>query len=126
MKLWHRWQVVAKRALSTGRKRKPAKKTKSRKATRTTHAERLDRLEEWMELLFRASLRGRLLPADRRAIKKVLEERKKENKKKIKDKKEPRCPACRNILADPKVDKCPWCSVLLSEFRKMARKRRRS
>jgi hypothetical protein len=117
--------VVAKRALSGGRKQGSRKKARSRKVAKATLAERIGRLEGWMELLFRASLRGRLLPADRREIKKALGERKQENKK-IEEKKEPRCPACRNILPDPKAVKCPWCSVLLAEVRKMVRKRKKS
>ncbi|HUU02366.1 MAG TPA: hypothetical protein VM425_13060 [Myxococcota bacterium] len=78
-----------------------------------------DRLEEMVLLLLKASLRGRLLVADRRAIKKFLgqiDTAKKTASPAANDK--PRCPVCRSVLENPRAKRCPYCSVLLGASRK--------
>jgi len=77
-----------------------------------------DRLEEMVLLLLKASLRGRLLVADRKAIKKFLgqfDSGKKSAPAAANDK--PRCPACRSVLENPRAKRCPYCSVLLGAAR---------
>jgi len=95
-----------------------------RKKSETT-AERLEGLERMMDLLLQASLRGRLLPSDRRGIKAYLAARKKTEAVKPEKKKGPRCPVCRSLLPKPDLRRCPWCSVLLiAPARKSRRKKK--
>jgi hypothetical protein len=95
-----------------------------RKKTPTT-AERLERMERMVDLLLQASLRGRLLPSERRGIKAHLAARKKAEAAKPEKKKGPRCPVCRSPLTNPDVRRCPWCSVLLiTQARKSRRKKK--
>ena len=88
--------------------------------------QRLVRLEKLMELLLQASLRGRLLPNERRAIKRHLEQRRVERRKLhvlSQASEGPRCPACRLTIPDEKEERCPHCSVLLAVARKSRRGR---
>lgn len=103
--MWH-LPTVASKASKAGRK--PGKREKTPSLT-----ERLAELEQLMDLLLQASLRGRLLPSERRGIKSYLAARKKVEAKKTEKKKGLRCPVCRSPLAKPDVRRCPWCSVLL-------------
>lgn len=89
-----------------------ASKTGKRKKSPTA-AERLAGMEQMLDLLLQASLRGRLLPSERRGIKAYLAAKKKVEAVKPEKKKGPRCPVCRSPLANPDVRRCPWCSVLL-------------
>jgi len=66
-------------------------------------------------MLLQASLRGRLLPSERKPIKEFLQSRKKNRQAQSKKKAANRCPACRSELASKRVKRCPWCSVLLSQ-----------
>ena len=100
-----------------------SKKVKRKKSE--TAAERLEGLERMMDLVLQASLRGRLLPSERREIKAYLAARKKTEAVKPEKKKGPRCPVCRSPLANPDVRRCPWCSVLLiAPARKGRRKKK--
>ena len=88
-------------------------------------AERLAGLEQMVDLLLKASLRGRLLPSERRGIKAYLVARKKIAAAKPEKKKGPRCPVCRSPLSSPDLRRCPWCSVLLTtQVRKSRRKKK--
>ena len=82
---------------------------------------RVGELESIVGLLLSASLRGRLLPADRKKIKAYLDD-KAENKKQSRIKGSasdgPICPACRLPIPDENVERCPNCSVLLDVVRK--------
>ena len=114
------WQLstVASRTGKAGRK--PAKRKKSSPAT-----ERLAGVEQMLDLLLQASLRGRLLPSERRGIKAYLAAKKKVQAVKPEKKKGPRCPVCRSPLANPDIRRCPWCSVLLiTQGRKSSRKKK--
>jgi hypothetical protein len=101
------WQLssVALRAGKTGSRPKKRKKAPSL-------AERLEEMEQLMDLVLRASLRGHLLPSERRGIKSYLAAKKPEVVVKPR-KTQPRCPVCRSPLTNPDVHRCPWCSVLL-------------
>lgn len=100
-----------------------SKKVKRKKSE--TGAERLEGLERMMDLLLQASLRGRLLPSERRHIKAYLTARKKTEAVKPEKEEGPRCPVCRSPLANPDVRRCPWCSVLLiAPARKSRRKKK--
>jgi DNA-directed RNA polymerase subunit RPC12/RpoP len=101
-----------------------ASKTGKRKKAPTA-AERLVGMEQMLDLLLQASLRGRLLPSERRGIKAYLAAKKKVEAVKPEKKKGPRCPVCRSPLANPDVRRCPWCSVLLiTKGRKSRRKKK--
>jgi hypothetical protein len=101
-----------------------ASKKGTRKKSPTT-AERLEGAEQMVDLLLQASLRGRLLPSERRVIKAYLAARKKTEPVKPEKKKGPRCPVCRSPLSNPDVRRCPWCSVLLvTQARKSRRKKK--
>lgn len=115
---------VGSRSAGAGRtpaegKRKGTRRGKAGGADR----DRLARLEELLDVVLRASLRGRLLPAERRMIKKHLDARKDERKQEQATSTPARCPACRSVLPDPKPARCPWCSVLLNAGRKTGKKR---
>jgi len=78
-----------------------------------------------LDLLLQASLRGRLLPSERRGIKAYLAAKKKVAAVKPEKKQGPRCPVCRSPLINPDVRRCPWCSVLLNpKVRKSRRKKK--
>lgn len=113
------WQLssVASRAGKAGRKPGRSKQPPSL-------AERLGEMEQLMELVLQASLRGRLLPSERRRIKSYLEAKKRV--KEVKPKKTgPRCPVCRSPLPSLDIRRCPWCSVLLdARPRKGGRKKK--
>lgn len=102
------WQLssMASRSSKAGRKPGNPKKTPSL-------AERLADLERLMDLVLQASLRGRLLPSERRGIKSYLAARKKVEAVVKPEKTVLRCPVCRSPLTNPGVRRCPWCSVLL-------------
>jgi hypothetical protein len=95
------WQLSTVATKANKRKKSP------------TAAERLAGMEQMLDMLLKASLRGRLLPSERRVIKAYLEAKKKVEAVKPEKKKGPRCPVCRSPLANPDVRRCPWCSVLL-------------
>ena len=98
---------------------------KSKPGKPPTTSERLADLEQMVDLLLQASLRGRLLPSDRRKIKANLVARKKIAAAKPEKKKGPRCPVCRSPLSSPDLRRCPWCSVLLTtQARKSRRKKK--
>jgi uncharacterized protein with PIN domain len=85
-----------------------------------------ERIEEMLVLLLKASLRGRLLLSDRKAIKKFLgqvDTLKKKAPSKTEDK--PRCPACRSVLENPRAKRCPYCSVLLGAGLKRQKSKRK-
>lgn len=109
-------------------KRKPeaSKTAKAKKGSGEDSARRIARLEKLVDLMLQASLRGRLLPNDRRTIKRYLEQRKaetrQEQKKKLRSE-GPRCPACRLNIPDEKAERCPHCSVLLAVARNARRAR---
>lgn len=112
-------------------KRKPAKKSKP-SARRSKSADgpgvdkRIGQLEKLVDLLLQAVTRGRLLPNERRTIKRHLEQRRVEKKQARDQKREregPRCPACRLLIPDEKAEKCPHCSVLLAVARRSRRER---
>jgi hypothetical protein len=113
------WQLsnVASRSSKAGRKPGGSKQAPSL-------TERLGALEQLMDLVLQASLRGRLLPSERRRIKSYLAARKKIET--VKPRKiGPRCPVCRSPLTSPDVKRCPWCSVLLdTRSRKIGRKKK--
>ncbi len=78
--------------------------------------ERVDDLERMVVLLLAASLRGRLLPADRKMIKGFLKrkaEKKRRTRSETPAQKGPTCPVCRLPIPDKKLERCPNCSVLL-------------
>jgi hypothetical protein len=102
------WQLSSVASKTSKAGRKPGKRKKTPSLT-----ERLVGLEQLMDLLLQASLRGRLLPSERRVIKSYLVARKKVEAKKTEEKKGPRCPVCRSPLVKADVRRCPWCSVLL-------------
>jgi hypothetical protein len=90
---------------------------------------RLSEMEKMLDLLLRASLRGRLLPADRKLIKDYLQSKKTQEKTKEKSReKNPSCPVCRGPLPNPTPDRCPLCSVLLpaSKSKKKVPKKKKS
>jgi hypothetical protein len=79
----------------------------------------MEKLEKLLALLLQATLRGRLLPEDRRLFKRHLKGRKDElrQKQKAVQKTEgPRCPACRLRIESSSLDRCPHCSVLFEVF----------
>ena len=83
--------------------------------------QRLARLEKLLDLVLQASLRGRLLPSERRVLKRHLEQSKREqrvDRKAARKAEGPRCPACRLPIPDEKAERCPHCSVLLDVARK--------
>ncbi len=97
-------------------KRSTDKRKQSRRRSDAELWARLERAEGMLDLVLRASLRGRLLPADRRVIKRYLEARHEElaaAKRKRKKMEGPRCPACAAPLANPAAERCPHCLVLL-------------
>ncbi|MBW1872328.1 MAG: hypothetical protein JRJ19_09695 [Deltaproteobacteria bacterium] len=102
------------------------KKKASPKKAPATQARRIERLESLVELLLKVSLRGHLLPSERRVVKKAIQEQKKVKIQEPLTKKEPRCPACRSLLDNPRLERCPYCSVLLGELRRLSKKRKRS
>jgi hypothetical protein len=108
------------------RKPKVTKSAKAKKGPAEDPARRIARLEKLVDLMLQASLRGRLLPNERRTIKRYLEQRKaetrQEKKKKLRSE-GPRCPACRLSIPDEKAERCPHCSVLLAVARKARRAR---
>jgi RNase P subunit RPR2 len=129
--LWHRFLVTPKSVRKTGRKagskqKAGAKKKASSKKAPASLAKRIEYLESMLNLLLKASLRGHLLPSERRIVKKAIEKQKKVKIKEPLKKKEPRCPACRSLLENPRVERCPYCSVLLGELRRLSKKRKRS
>ncbi len=82
---------------------------------------RVEKLEGVIELLLAASLRGRLLPADRKMIKRYLESKAEEKKQSGADDSAepgPTCPVCRLPIPNENMERCPNCSVLLDVVRK--------
>lgn len=111
-------------------KRKPAKTKQrdDRPAARTRQAleKQVARLEKLLDLVLQASLRGRLLPNERRTIKRHLDKRRVEDKaarERHRKQEGPRCPACRLPIPDEKAEKCPHCSVLLAVARRSSRRK---
>lgn len=82
--------------------------------------ERIGALEKMVDLLLAASLRGRLLPADRKVIKDYLED--KAQDRRLRAKKQsysgPVCPVCRLPIKDEDAERCPNCSALLVDIKK--------
>ncbi len=76
-------------------------------------------LEEMVILLLQASLRGHLMPSERRLIKRFLGAQKRETVEE--NKKEIRCPACRSVLQSARATRCRLCGVLLSEWERTAK-----
>lgn len=98
--------------------RKRSRKSGAKKAA-SSRAAGKQPIEEMVVLLLKASLRGRLLPADRRAIKKFLGQVAAERKQaRPAESERPRCPACRSVLENPRAKRCPYCSVLLGAARR--------
>jgi rubrerythrin len=88
--------------------------------------QRLARLESMLDLVLQASLRGRLLPSERRLIQRHLEEHKQAQRAKraqVRKAEGPRCPACRLPIPDENAEHCPHCSVLLDVARRSRRGR---
>jgi len=83
--------------------------------------DRLGQLEQLVDVLLAVALRGRLLPAERRLVKRHLERRKaeqRESRRRRVEREGPRCPACRLVIPDPAAERCPHCSVLLAVARR--------
>ncbi len=108
------------------RKNKRKKKSAVRKGAADLAERRIARLEKLVDLMLQASLRGRLLPNERRVIKRHLRQRnmeQREEKERKSEEEGPRCPACRLPIEDEQTERCPHCSVLLAVARGSARKR---
>ena len=84
-------------------------------------AERVARLEEMVNLLLAAALRGRVMPGDRQRIKKHLAVDRKERRVPTPIETGERCPACSSPLPDPHAARCPYCSILLGVARQTRR-----
>ena len=100
----------------TTKKRSTDERKTSRRKSDTDLKKRLDRAEEMIDLVLSASLRGRLLTADRRVVQRSLDARHEEvaaAKKKRKKMAGPRCPACMGPLANPAAERCPHCLIIL-------------
>ncbi|MBN2494811.1 MAG: hypothetical protein JXR96_09495 [Deltaproteobacteria bacterium] len=100
----------------SGAKRERRTRKKEAKSSKPDNAsERLGRMESMLDLLLKAALRGRLLPADRREVKRYLAARKEEHREPGEQQRAevPRCPVCRSPLDDPAAERCPHCRVLL-------------
>jgi len=113
--------VVGKKQGGTRRKSARGKTARRARAGKELE-ERVAQLEQSVDLFLRASLRGRVLPSERRLVKKLLDDSGKKEEKKASAKKVVRCPACRSVLDDPSVERCPWCSFWLTEARKATKK----
>ncbi len=113
-----------------GKRVKRKRKSAVHKGEADLAERRIARLEKLVDLMLQALLRGRLLPNERRTIKRHLLQRKEEELKKQgsaarrRDEEGPRCPACRLVIEDQKAEHCPHCSVLLAAARGFARKRK--
>jgi hypothetical protein len=107
-------------ATSKGSEKKPMADHKRPLTKRNNRiGQQLDRLEEIVGLLLDATLRGRLLPSERRLIKQYREQQKQERKVVLEREEGQRCPVCRSPLPDDStLERCPYCSLLLSEFRR--------
>ncbi|HOX42824.1 MAG TPA: hypothetical protein PK668_04455 [Myxococcota bacterium] len=80
----------------------------------------LERLEQLLDLLLAAGLRGHLLPSERRVIKAYLEERRiarHERAERLREARGPECPACHGPLPSADLPRCPHCKLLLGVVR---------
>jgi hypothetical protein len=106
---------MASRTGRSDRGKAARKKASRRKPSAGGGPDRLEELEAVVLRLLQASLRGRLLPAERRIFKEFIELRKQRAAKSNGKQPGHRCPVCRSPLSSTRIKRCPWCSVLLSQ-----------